>query len=119
LAGSPTCDDDLRKTLNAWVLGLPRGRGGAISTGYTLRSISRRASPILVAYHTRVNSLGEGAYISILFSADWPTEVEWYGAGHQRIAIDLNRLCDAYTIAVNELTAYLQRLGIVTSSIWP
>jgi len=119
LAGSPTCDDDLRKTLNAWVLGLPRGRGGAISTGYTLRSISRRASPILVAYHTRVNSLGEGAYISILFSADWPTEVEWYGAGRQRIAIDLNRLCDAYTIAVNELIAYLQRLGIVTSSIWP
>ncbi len=121
LTGSSRCDDDLRKTLNAWVLGLPRGREKPSATGYVIGSerISRRASPILVAYHTRANSLGEGAFISILFSADWPKEVEWFGAGSQTITIDLNRLYEAYKTAFNELQAYLQKVGAQITYVWP
>jgi CRISPR-associated protein Cmr1 len=121
LAGSSICDDDLRKTLNAWILGLPRGREKPPPTGYTIavERIRRRASPILVAYHTKANSFGYGAYISILFSADWPKEIEWFGAGVQTINVDLDRLYDAYKVAVNELQAYLQKLGAQVTHVWP
>jgi len=121
LAGSPVCDDDLRKTLNAWILGLPRGREKPSPTGYTIvvKRISRRASPILVAYHTTANSFGYGAYISILFSADWPKEIEWFGAGVQTINVDLNRLYNAYKVAVNELQLYLQKVGAQITYVWP
>jgi CRISPR-associated protein Cmr1 len=121
LAGSSICDDDLRKTLNAWILGLPRGREKPSPTGYTIvvKRIGRRASPILVAYHTKVNSFGYGAYISILFSADWPKEIEWFGAGAQTISVDLDRLYDAYKVAVSELQSYLQKVGAQITYVWP
>jgi CRISPR-associated protein Cmr1 len=121
LAGSPICDDDLRKTLNAWILGLPRGREKPSPTGYTIdvKRISRRASPILVAYHTTANSFGYGAYISILFSADWPKEIEWFGAGVQTINVDLDRLYNAYKVAVSELQSYLQKVDAQVTHVWP
>jgi CRISPR-associated protein Cmr1 len=121
LTGSPICDDDLRKTHNAWVLGLPRGREKPSPTGYTIavKGVNRRASPILVAYHTRANSLGEGAFISILFSADWPKEIEWFGAGSQTISIDVNKLYEAYKVAFNELQMYLQKVGVQITYVWP
>jgi CRISPR-associated protein Cmr1 len=127
LTGSSRRNDDLRNNLNAWVLGLPRHikrkkqREEYEYIGYKIASerISRRASPILVAYHTKDNSLGEGAFISILFSADWPKEIEWFGAGAQTISVDLDRLCDAYKVAVSELQSYLQKVGAQITYVWP
>lgn len=122
LAGSPICNDDLRSHLDAWILGLPRGRrGDRRSTGYTIpaRDISRRASPILISYHRQGNALGDGAYITVLLSGDWPSKIVWSDATSQSITLDFARLRNAYDRALNEFTAYLQKVGAKVSRVWP
>jgi len=116
LYGNPKCYDELRNTLNSWFLGLPRSQR---RTGYIIRSkeISRRASPILVSYHSRDNFFGDGAFISFLLSEDWPSEIEWVGGGSRSIIkLDTRRIIDASKIAYDELNKYLNgNIG----AVWP
>jgi CRISPR-associated protein Cmr1 len=115
LYGNPRCYDELRKMLNSWFLGLPRSQR---RTGYIIRSkeISRRASSILISYHSRDNFFGDGAFISFLLSEDWPSEIEWVGRGSQSIKLDTRRIIDASKIAYDELNKYLNgNIG----AVWP
>ncbi len=118
------CYDDLRKTLNAWFLGLPRFQK-RVETGYMIKSreISRRASPILVSYHSGENLFGKGAFISFLLSENWPSELKWIGKDFQStnrdipdIKIDTNRIIIASEITYNELREYLNKN---IEAIWP
>lgn len=120
LYGNYICEDDLRKTLNAWILGLPREQK---STGYSIRSetIVRRASPILLSYHARGNIFGEGGFISVFISGDWPLRLEWCegSSGCKDINIDPTRLVNAYSTAIKELNEYLSKLNANITYIWP
>jgi CRISPR-associated protein Cmr1 len=120
LHGRSNCQDDLRRNLAAWVLGLPREQRG---TGYSIavHNVSRRASPILISYHSKSNSLGSGAFVSIFLSGDWPKVLEWRGANSQPTprVIDFQVLVDAYKTAVNELSKYLSSLGANLRLVWP
>jgi CRISPR-associated protein Cmr1 len=120
LYGNYICEDDLRKTLNAWILGLPREQK---STGYSIRSetIVRRASPILLSYHARGNIFGEGGFISVFISGDWPLRLKWCegSSGCKDINIDPSRLMDAYSTAIKELNEYLSKLNANITYIWP
>jgi CRISPR-associated protein Cmr1 len=120
LVGSAICSDDLRSALAAWILGLPRGREE--ETGYSIRTrgISRRASPVIMSYHERFNAYGDGAYVTIFVSGDWPTQLEWTnGATTQIINIDTKTLINAYRIAISELESYLKKLNASVQHIWP
>jgi CRISPR-associated protein Cmr1 len=114
------CQDDLRKNLAAWVLGLPREQRG---TGYSIatRGVSRRASPILISYHSKRNSLGSGAFVSVFLSGDWPKVLEWRGAGSssRKIVVDPQVLVNAYITAINELSKYLSSLRTSLRPVWP
>jgi len=119
LTGSSKCDDMLRKSVNAWILGLPRRQS---NTGYVIKSkeISRRASPIIVSNHERFNVFGEGVYVSILLSADWPKKLEWFSTETSKIIeIDLNRLYNAYSTALNVLMDYLKKVNANIVQVWP
>jgi len=120
LYGNYICEDDLRKTLNAWILGLPREQK---STGYSIKSetIVRRASPILLSYHARGNIFGEGGFISVFISGDWPLRLEWCEgfSGCKDINIDPSRLVNAYSIAIKELNEYLSKLNANITYVWP
>jgi CRISPR-associated protein Cmr1 len=122
LTGSTTCNDDLRSALAAWVLGLPRGRERGERTGYLIRArdVSRRASPIILSYHERFNAYGDGTYITILASGDWPTQLEWTnGAVSQAINVDFKTLISAYRVAISELESYLKKLNASVQRMWP
>jgi CRISPR-associated protein Cmr1 len=111
----------LRESHYAWVLGLPRELGKTRKTGYVLESknITRRASPVIVAYHEPENVFSEGAYVTILVSGDWPTRLTWIGAGRRQIEINVDNLIDAYRVAFNELSNYLAKLNASMQTIWP
>jgi len=126
LYGNYKCEDDLRKTLNAWILGLPREQKSTRdqkSTGYSIKSetIVRRASPILLSYHARGNIFGEGGFISVFISGDWPLSLKWCegSSGCKDINIDPSRLMDAYSTAIKELNDYLSKLNANITYIWP
>lgn len=121
LTGSSICRDQLRESHYAWVLGLPRELGKTRKTGYVLESknITRRASPVIVTYHELENVFGEGAYVTILVSGDWPTRLTWIGAGRRPIEINVDNLIDAYRVAFNELSNYLAKLNASMQTIWP
>ncbi|ABO07712.1 RAMP superfamily CRISPR-associated protein [Pyrobaculum calidifontis] len=116
LTGNYAARDPLREKLAAWVLGLPREQRG---TGYT-SPLERRASTIIAAYHGQRHLVGGGrGYLTVLISGDWPTEIEWSGAGSERIRIDEAKILDAYKTAVEEFAAYAQRLRSNVTKIWP
>jgi len=120
LVGSAICSDDLRNALAAWILGLPRGREE--ETGYSIktRNISRRASPVIMSYHEGFNTYGGGAYVTILVSGDWPTQLKWTnGTKTQIIDIDTETLINAYRVAIGELESYLKKLNASVQHIWP
>jgi len=123
LTGSPRCNDNLRNVLAAWILGLPRGRERrGEESGYIIRSrdISRRASPIIISYHEKFDAYGDGAYVTVLVSSDWPTRLEWTnGATTQSINVDVNTLINAYQVAINELEDYLKKLNASLQRVWP
>ncbi|WP_237699735.1 RAMP superfamily CRISPR-associated protein [Vulcanisaeta moutnovskia] len=112
LLGSHHRNDDLRATYNAWVLGLPREQK---NTGYMIKSsdVSRRASPFIVSVH------GDRAYVSVFTSADWPTQLEWRGAGSQSISVNQGRVINAIAIALKELIDYSSKSGLQVVRVWP
>ena len=116
----PVCYDDLRRSLSAWVLGLPREQRG---TGYRIGSsnVSRRASPATMAFHREGNIFGAGAFIAMFMSGDWPTSIEWLDASRRRITINRNTILTAYVTFLSEFDAYLQRIGLnlAGGKIWP
>jgi len=119
LYGDPRCYDDLRRGYSAWFLGLPRSQRGS---GYIIKSrdISRRASPILVACHSRENLFGGGCFISFLLSEDWPSEIEWReGSGSRVIRLNTTVIIDAFKAAYSEFERYLGSLGSSLGVVWP
>jgi len=117
LYGNPRCDDDIRRNFVAWFLGLPRQQK---STGYFTEEVPRRASPIIVSYHTDKNVFGDGGFITILVSGDWPKKILWRGEGMKRpININCETIVNALNIVFNEFDQYLRKLKAVTEVIWP
>lgn len=116
LRSSSSCRDALRENFSAWILGLPRGRG---RSGYSIlspnRSLSRRASPILLSYHTKNHILGQGSYVTFLASADWPKVIVWEGS--TRIEINDDRIIQAMSIARQELLDYVGESD--SRPVWP
>ncbi|MEM4976257.1 MAG: type III-B CRISPR module RAMP protein Cmr1 [Desulfurococcaceae archaeon] len=109
LYGKKICRDDLRKNLDAWILGLPRGQKG---TGYRSDHDSRRASPIFVTYHSnKKNVFGQGIFVSVFLSGDWPKELKWTGGGEKPIPIkiDANKIKEAHDVFIKEFEEYLKR----------
>ena len=73
-----------------------------------------------MSYHERFNAYGDGAYVTIFVSGDWPTQLEWTnGATTQIINIDTKILINAYRIAIGELESYLKKLNAPVQHIWP
>jgi len=156
LHGNPKCMNDLRNDHAAWVLGLPRegrvklgkkvkrflsdhGSEGLpreqLRTGYLIESpnVSRRASPIIISYHSEKNVFGPGAFISVFLSGDWPETLRWCGIRQQdrgserdvdrlkqeKVDVDFQRLVRDYRIAINELERYLNAVGAQLRAVWP
>ena len=110
LYGTPKCRDDLRHNLDAWFLGLPREQRG---TGYRTE-VSRRASPVLLAFHTDDNLFGKGAFVSVFLSGDWPKKVEWRGgrSGQRLKRVDGMAIVNAYSVFNKEFLEYLSKIGV-------
>jgi len=161
LYGNPKCVDNLRDKRAAWVLGLPREQRvkpskkvkrflsdhdseglpkEQLKTGYLIESpnVSRRASPIIISYHSEKNVFGPGTFISIFLSGDWPNALKWQGIKQQDrgskrgvdkltqpllvtvpINVDFRRLVRDYSIAINELEKYLNAVGAQLRAVWP
>jgi len=116
---TPRCKDDLRHNLDAWFLGLPREQRG---TGYRT-GVSRRASPVLLAFHNGNNWFGGGAFVSVFLSGDWPKKIEWRGGRSVRIPKQVNdvAIVDAYSVFNKEFLAYLSKIGVgrKIGVVWP
>ncbi|MEM4827777.1 MAG: hypothetical protein QXK07_07060, partial [Desulfurococcaceae archaeon] len=109
LEGKKICRDDLRKNLDAWFLGLPREQK---DTGYRIPSeLVRRASPIFVTYHSEKNIFGQGIFVSVFLSGDWPKKLEWRGGSgvSKPIEIDANKIKEAHDVFIKEFEEYLRR----------
>ncbi|RLE85217.1 MAG: hypothetical protein DRJ67_09250 [Thermoprotei archaeon] len=123
LYGNSKAQDTLRRKLEAWVLGLPREQRKQ-NTGYRAKGVARRASPILVAYHTKEHIYGDGAYITSFLSLDWPSQIEWRDSIRrqrtcQLIPVNQGRVVSALSDAIDELKRYLSRCGARVHRIWP
>ncbi|MDK6029522.1 hypothetical protein QPL79_09115 [Ignisphaera sp. 4213-co] len=116
LYGNPVCEDKLRKSLHAWVLGLPRSQRG---TGYSSEDFERRASPMFISYHEKGNRLGQGVFVTMLASGDWPRKIEWAGAGSQMLVIDEGDVVNAMANALNEFREYVDKLKLQMNRVWP
>jgi len=117
LHNNPRCDDDIRRNYVAWFLGLPREQR---STGYIITKVSRRASPIILSYHSNRNFFGDGGLLTILISGDWPKEITWRGVGSsKRISIDCKAIINAFNIVFNEYNQYLRKFNANIETIWP
>jgi CRISPR-associated protein Cmr1 len=119
LYGNPRCNDPLRDNLEAWILGLPRSQRG---TGYevTVGDVDRRASPIIVSYHSGSNRFGGGVFATFILSVDWPREMEWTGGGGTSV-IRLNEVgvVNAMSTAFNEFRDYVVKSGYSLERVWP
>ncbi|MCC6022904.1 MAG: type III-B CRISPR module RAMP protein Cmr1 [Desulfurococcaceae archaeon] len=115
LYGSHIRSDEIRNHLVAWFLGLPRQQRG---TGY-MDKISRRASPIILSYHSSKNFFGDGGLITTLVSGDWPRKLLWRGTSSKYINIDCRAIVNAFNIVSNEYNQYLRKLNGVVEVIWP
>ena len=118
LAGHYSALDPFRRSLNAWVLGLPREQRG---TGYRMpRTVKRRASTIMVTYHQRhVPAGGQAGFLTVLRSGDWPAQLEWVGGGRRTIAVDRARILAAYDDALAAFDQYVKALNGGMTRIWP
>jgi CRISPR-associated protein Cmr1 len=125
LYNNPKCYDWLRKNLKAWILGLPRTQRDPrtrIDTGYRIKieDVDRRASPIIVSYHSRNNRFGDGVFATFILSADWPRKMEWTGGGGTRpIGLDEVRVVNAISTAFNEFRNYIVKAGYSLDRVWP
>ena len=110
--------DELRKRLEAWVLGLPREQK---DTGYSAE-VDRRASTFIVSYHGRdhiFNTAKEpGGYLTVLISGDWPTEIHWSDSDEKVIEIDQTKIISAYSTAYREFENYVTKLKGKVTQIW-
>lgn len=120
--GRYDAEDELRKRLDAWVLGLPRSQRG---TGYFIESkdIDRRASTFMVSYHTASHVFAPqreaGAYLTVMCSGDWPKKLSWSDHGEEEITLDLDRIKEACDAAKGEFLDYVKRLGGTPQKVWP
>ncbi|MEM4619932.1 MAG: type III-B CRISPR module RAMP protein Cmr1 [Desulfurococcaceae archaeon] len=116
LYSKKVCYDELRKTYNAWFLGLPREQKG---TGYiiSVERVVRRPSPIFITYHESNNIFGSGVFISIFLSGDWPKNLKWKGVLSEPINIDEKKIIEAYETFIKEFKEYLDRKRLTMQEI--
>jgi len=108
-------EDLLRRERHAWILGLPRSQKG---TGY-MSFVDRRASPIMVSYHSERNVFGPGVFMTFTMSGDWPRELRWVGAERRTISLDEQRIVEATRAAFQEFSDYVRALGYSLVRVWP
>lgn len=92
-----------------WIFGLPRNVKG---TGY-FSEIERRPSPLIFSLLN--NQMGVA---SLMMSADWPTQLEWRGAGGKKTKIEFDSLTGKITLnesiieisnVIDEIKDYLKQ----------
>jgi hypothetical protein len=66
---------------------LLRDLGNTRKTWYILdsKNITRRASPIIIAYHELGNVFGDSVCVTILVSGNWPTRLTLIGVSRKQI----------------------------------
>jgi len=108
--------DALTQKREAWILGLPRSQK---KTGYVVKNVDRRASPILVSVHNRhiFNDVRKGVVVTFLTSADWPKSMKWVGASTKSIMVDEALIANAMMNAENLLLNLLGKPNL--TPIWP
>jgi CRISPR-associated protein Cmr1 len=131
-------EDELRRGLNAWILGLPRegkvprekkrkeGEGERErreeeeKTGYLIKieGAERRASPLILAVHEGADTAAV-AYLSAFISADWPSKLEWRAIEPKPIDINERRVVEAMACALKEYVEYVKKCKLGVSFIWP
>jgi CRISPR-associated protein Cmr1 len=135
ITGNFNCQDDLRRNLEAWILGLPRKQKppghGSDYTGYGMdKDVERRASPIFIVYHGDSHWFknGAGAYISVFVSGDWPKRIYWYGGyesdsqpldvndNGEKLNVKEDDIIQATRHALQELGRYLNKKP---HGVWP
>ncbi|MEM1832272.1 MAG: hypothetical protein QXJ97_12185, partial [Desulfurococcaceae archaeon] len=70
-------------------------------------------------YHEQGNILGQGAFVSIFLSGDWPKKLVWRGGKSriENINIDETRIKEARDSFINEFKIYLERKSIELQEI--
>jgi len=108
--------DNLSQQHKEWVLGLPR----RIAKD-TIKV--RRASPFTMSFHTKQNHFGEGAYVAVFLSGDWPTEIARYLNYQRQKPTSTHRenpIVKALATAVEEFKSYTYNVtGSEPTLIWP
>ncbi|WP_048058848.1 type III-B CRISPR module RAMP protein Cmr1 [Desulfurococcus amylolyticus] len=113
--------DTLMLKQEAWVLGLPRG---VVRKG---KEVTRRASPFTMSFHKEQNFFGQGAYVAVFLSGDWPTKIAWYQGpqgqqteGQKTKKENDTSIVEALKVAVDEFITYTKRVtGNEPNLIWP
>ena len=140
LYGNPKCYDDLRINRLAWILGLPR-RGKKKEkeerrkeerekdTGYKAIGVDRRASPIIISYHSEANMFERNVvFATIMMSGDWPKKIIWLGNEDEEQSskgedkepdIDEVKIASAISIAFGEFKGYVNSAGYTLEKVWP
>jgi len=130
---SPICYDMLRRTLQAWILGLPRSQRDPrikTDTGYIVKGeVNRRASPIMISYHSKDNLFGSGVFVTFTMSGDWPRKLEWVrvvsdkqGRARRKgqpLSLNEQDIVQAMRTAFREFKDYIGRLGYRMVGVWP
>lgn len=88
-----------------WFLGLPRQH---------VYHEARRASPILLAFHGEENIFGNGAFVTMFLSCDWP----------KKVTRGMNDIMNAYQIFMDKFNRYVrkvrEKVGIGDPiEVWP
>mgnify|MGYP001626478348 CR=1 FL=1 len=108
--------DNLSQQHKEWVLGLPR----RIAKD-TIKV--RRAAPFTMSFHTKQNHFGEGAYVAVFLSGDWPTEIARYLNYQRQKPTSTHRenpIVKALATAVEEFKSYTYNVtGSEPTLIWP
>ncbi|ACB39508.1 RAMP superfamily CRISPR-associated protein [Pyrobaculum neutrophilum] len=116
LHGDYRAEDDLRKTLSAWALGLPRSQRG---TGYE-SDVERRASTIMLSYHGSGHIYGDGAFLTALISGDWPRRITWSSEyAEEEVEVDEKKIIEAHAAALAEFQEYVKKIGGEVAKVWP
>jgi len=143
LYGNPKYYDDLRNNKLAWILGLPRrGRKREKKredekeeeiekdTGYKAIGVDRRASPIIISYHSKANMFERNVvFVTIMVSGDWPKKIIWLGNEDKEQSskgedkepdmLDEVKIASAISIAFREFKNYVNSAGYTLEKVWP
>lgn len=99
----------------SWLMGLPRSTLSMYCPeGYA----SRRASSIILAHHGRGNMFGDGDFVTVMLSADWPKGIFCNRGGEQEKAKKIEeKIADAHYTFISEFKKRIEKCRL--DILWP